>query len=220
LKTPLSAIAALSRRARDAGASDAADGIDRAIASIITTIDAELARARIAAAGRRPGAPTPVRPIVERLVTVLEHTGRGGQLAFAIDVPASLELPAEPEDLSELLGAILENAVKYARRQVRIAGRADPDWTIVTIEDDGPGIASDRIADALTRGGRLDESVAGTGLGLAIARELVEAMEGSIELGESDLGGLSVQFAWRALATTAVTQSPWVDRTNGLTGAS
>lgn len=198
LKTPLAAMAAQSRRAREAGAIAAADGMDRAIAAIGTAIDGELSRARIAAAGRHPGTVTDVRPAVERVVDVLEHTEKGGQLAFAIDIPATLQLPARPDDLAEILGAVLENAVKFARRQVRVSGSAGPEWMRLTIEDDGPGIAGDRIGDALVRGGRLDESSDGSGLGLSIARELVEAMGGAIELDRSPLGGLMIRFVWSA----------------------
>lgn len=198
LKTPLAALAAQSRRAREAGAEAAADGMDRAVAAIGTTIDAQLARARIAVRGPKARRVTDVRPAVERLVDVLEHTEKGGQLAFAIDVPASMQLLIEPEDLSEILGAVLENAVNYARRQVRISGHAGADWTRLSIEDDGPGIASDRVGHALLRGGRLDESGNGTGLGLSIARELVQASGGTIALSDATTGGLKVEFSWTA----------------------
>ena len=198
LKTPLAAMAAQSRRAREAGAIAAADGMDRAIVAIGTAIDGELSRARIAAAGRYPGTVTNVRAAVERVIDVLEHTETGGQLAFAIDIPVTLQLPVRSDDLAEILGAVLENAVKFARRQVRVSANAGPEWTRLTVEDDGPGIAGDRVGDALVRGGRLDESSDGSGLGLAIARELVEAMGGAIELDRSPLGGLMIRFVWGA----------------------
>lgn len=196
LKTPLAALSAQSRRAREAGAVAAADGMDRAISAIATTIDAELARTRIAAAGRGTGDFTALRPVVDQLVTVLEHTERGGNLAFSIAVPATLGLAARADDLSEVIGAVLENAVKYARRQVRVVGNAGPELISLAIEDDGPGIARDQVEQALTRGKRLDESTNGSGLGLSIARELVEAMGGRIELADSALGGLKILFLW------------------------
>ncbi|NZA26896.1 HAMP domain-containing histidine kinase [Luteimonas sp. SJ-92] len=196
LKTPLAAMMAQSQRARDAGADKAADGLDRAIAAIRRAVDSELARTRIAAARREPGGHVAVRTVVERLVTVLEHTEAGGRLAFAIDVPASLQLPVHVDDLSEILGAVLENAVRHARRQVRVSGVGGPEWTRLRIDDDGPGIASDKTRAALVRGGRLDEGGTGSGLGLAIARELVEAVGGQIGLSASPLGGLGVEFLW------------------------
>lgn len=194
LKTPLAAIAAQSRHARETGADRAADGLDRAVAAIRRTIEAELTRARAAAIRRGPGGSAPARPTVERLVNVIEHTDKGGELAFAIDIPSSLELAVQPDDLSEILGAVLENAARHARRQVRISGTAGPEWASLRVEDDGPGIDDARIEQVMRRGGRLDES--GTGLGLAIARELVEATGGSIRLGRSGMGGLAVTFSW------------------------
>jgi len=194
LKTPLAAVAAQSRRAREAGADRAADGLDRAVSAIRRTIDSELARARIAAIRRGPGGSAPVRPTVERLVNVIEHTDRGGELAFTIEIPPSLELAVQPDDLSEILGAVLENAARHARRQVRISGTAGPEWASLRIEDDGPGIDEDQIQQVIRRGTRLDES--GTGLGLAIARDLAEATGGGIRLGRSDMGGLAVTFSW------------------------
>lgn len=196
LKTPLSAIAAQSRRAREDGAGQAADGLDRAVAAIRRTIDAELAHARAATIRGMRGGATEVRTVVERLVNVIEHTDQGGRLAFTVDVPAGLRLAVQPEDLSEILGAVLENAALHARRQVRIAGRAGPQWTSLTIEDDGPGFAPADIGTMLARGGRLDESGSGTGLGLSIARELAEATGGTLGLSASALGGALVRFDW------------------------
>jgi signal transduction histidine kinase len=198
LKTPLAALAAQGRRAREQGAASAADGMERALAAISRTIDAELARARIAAAGRSPTTPVELRPLVDRVVDVLERTEKGGVLAFDVDVPGALQVMGAADDLAEVLGALLENAVRYARRQVRVHGAAGPEWATLAIEDDGPGIAPEHAAAVLARGVRLDESGAGAGLGLAIARELVEAMGGGIDLGVSPLGGLAVRLSWSA----------------------
>jgi signal transduction histidine kinase len=196
LKTPLSAMVALSRRAREAGAEQAAEGLDRAIAAVRRTIEAELARARVAVIRRQPGGDASVRDTVERLLTVLEQTDRGGELAFTLEIPASLHLAVQPADLSEILGAVLENAVRYARRQVRVSAQAGSEWASVSIEDDGPGIAAEQARNALARGGRLDETNKGSGLGLAIARELAEVTGGTIAMSRSALGGLKVDFCW------------------------
>ena len=121
-------------------------------------------------------------------MNVLEHTERGGELAFTVDVPASLRLPVREDDLAELLGPVLENAVKYARRRVRVRGEAGTGGASIVIEDDGPGIAPERRETALARGGRLDESLPGSGLGLAIAKSVIEAHRGSIDFRTSRSG--------------------------------
>lgn len=208
LKTPLSAMVAQSRRAREAGADQAAQGLDRAIDAMQRTIEAELARARVAMIRRQPGGNTGLRTTVERLVTVLEQTDKGGKLAFDLDVPASLRLAVQRDDLYEIIGAVLENAVRYARRRVRVSAHAGDGWTRVVIEDDGPGIADARIHDVLARGVRLDESGTGSGLGLAIARDLLKATGGQIHMSYSDMGGLKVTFAWGGAAAATPSSKP------------
>jgi signal transduction histidine kinase len=99
--------------------------------------------------------------------------------------------------LSEILGPLLENAVRFARRQVRVFGEIQDGSTVLLVEDDGPGLSSAEAAEAVVRGVRLDQTGGGHGLGLAIARELVEATGGTIELGTSSLGGLRIELRWK-----------------------
>nr|WP_232237153.1 ATP-binding protein [Thiosulfatihalobacter marinus] len=89
-------------------------------------------------------------------------------------------------DLFEILGAILENAARHARQSVRVGARKQGKAVTVTIQDDGAGIAQDKIATLQRRGARADES--GTGLGLAIARDLAESLGGSVDLAPADPG--------------------------------
>jgi signal transduction histidine kinase len=196
LKTPIAALEAQSRKARNAGAVDAAEGIDRVITSVRSAIEAELARSRIATAVTGPAGSTQVLPAVERLIAVLEHTEAGGQIAFTVDMPGQLYAPLHGEDLAELLGAVLENAVRYARRRVWIEGRSDPTGVRVIVKDDGPGIAADQMQRALMRGERLDQGGDGSGLGLAIARELAEATGGRVTVAAAEPVGLAITFDW------------------------
>lgn len=197
LKTPLSVLAAESRQLRARGDAAIADGLDRAIAAATAAIEAELARAK-AAAARQSITPqlVPARVVAERVIAVVEHTEAGGKLAFDIDVPNDLTVPGSPEELSEILGALSENAARFARRLVRICGDRDEKSVRLTVEDDGPGLGDWDAEQALVRGKRLDESGPGHGLGLSIARDLVEARGGVISLKRSSLGGLQVEMVW------------------------
>ena len=61
---------------------------------------------------------------------------------------------------------------------------------MISVEDDGPGIAAENRAEALKRGQRLDESKPGSGLGMSIILETTSMYAGKVELADSALGGL------------------------------
>lgn len=189
LKTPLAALAAQSRRAREMGAADAADGLDRAIEAARGAVERELARTRIAA--ERDANHEPAGPIIDRLIAVVERTEAGQRLTFE-NALGDVILPLGEVALMELAGPLLENASRFARTLVRIGG----DGLHLLIEDDGPGISEMQAAKALERGGRLDESDAGQGLGLAIARDVAELSGAVLALERSSLGGLRAEVRW------------------------
>lgn len=155
-----------------------------------------MARSRAAVIRAAPsGDITIALPLIESLVGVVERTEFGAKLVFEVNIPEDLRLPVAGEDLLEIVGALIENAARYARRRVRVTGQAIEGGAL-SVEDDGPGIESEKVAEALVRGGRLDEAGSGHGLGLAIANDLVDATRGAITLLRSDLGGLKVTVAW------------------------
>jgi signal transduction histidine kinase len=216
MKTPLAALAAQSRLIREGhGDPDvAADGLDRAISAAGAAVEAELARARAAASRHaRQDAQAAPLSVAQRLILVLERTEKGMRLDYVLEVPGALRLAVAAEDLSEILGPLLENAVRFARRQVRVSGTTKDGSTTLSVEDDGPGLSTSEAAQAVVRGVRLDQAGGGHGLGLAIARELVEATGGTIELGTSSLGGLRIELRWkhadRIAGTADGSSGPW-----------
>lgn len=197
LKTPLAALAAQSRRAREAGAVEAADGLDDAIAAVGAALEAELARARAAAARETTfAAESAPAKVAERLVAVLERTADGERLIFDMDLAEDFTVPASQDVLTEILGALIENAARYGRRRVRVSGGMAARGRCLVVEDDGPGLDEGRAEAALARGARLDEAGPGHGLGLAIARDLAEASGGVLRFDRSPLGGLRVTVLW------------------------
>lgn len=196
LKTPLAALAAQTRRAREFGADEAATGLEHAIESIRQTVDAELARSRLSSLLAARPANSPALASIVKVVNVLEHTEQGSGVVVDIAVPDALVLPLREDDLQELFGSLLENAVRFARRLVRISATASEHMIVVDIEDDGAGLSDDALERVLQRGVRLDETGSGQGLGLAIAREIVEATGGAVALHRSVLGGLRVRLSW------------------------
>lgn len=101
-------------------------------------------------------------------------------------------LPFEQDDMLELLGNLVDNACKWARRRIVIAVELRGSELLLRVEDDGPGIPPEQRAATLQRGTRLDESVEGHGLGLGIVSDMVALYHGRLDLQDSALGGLQV----------------------------
>lgn len=107
---------------------------------------------------------------------------------------------ADAESWRQLAGNLVQNLVRYtpAGSPVALTVRADAGTALVVVDDAGPGIPAERRAEALMRFRRMDDSrsaeTGGTGLGLSIVADIVRAHEGTIELTDSPLGGLSVRI--------------------------
>ncbi|MER9454787.1 ATP-binding protein [Mesorhizobium sp. M0478] len=195
LKTPL---AVLINEGRALGGAKGQLIADQA-ASMQKQVDHYLQRARVAAQRDSVVYRTPVTPLVQRMVRVLQK--------LKPDVSLSLTLPAvdivfagEREDLEELLGNLLDNAMKWAKSTVAVSVTpAAAGLFELSIEDDGPGIPEDKARDVLKRGRRLDETKPGTGLGLAIVADLVNEYGGALALERSTMGGLKAVVRLRSL---------------------
>jgi signal transduction histidine kinase len=189
LKTPLQVLAGEVDRLNAKGEREIAADLANLGEAMRRHVERELARARRDAAPADPVAA--VRPTAERVVAVVGRTPKGATLDWAIEAPADLSVRIPPDDLTEVFGNLLENAARHARERVTIAARAGDGEAVITIVDDGPGIPADRVAEALRRGGRLDQSGAGAGLGLAIVADILESWGGSLELGPTDPGAMT-----------------------------
>jgi signal transduction histidine kinase len=194
LKTPLAVVAHEAERAEAAGERELAATLAAQVERMRRQIDYHLAQARAVGAGSRLGVRAPVRAAAEGLARTLSrlHADRG--LAIRVEAPPEAAARAEPADLEEMLGNLLDNACKWARSEVVIGAAAHGDRVVVTVDDDGPGIAPELRERVLQRGVRADEAAPGSGLGLAIVRDLAELHGGSIALGDAPQGGLRARL--------------------------
>ncbi|WP_011580235.1 MULTISPECIES: ATP-binding protein [Chelativorans] len=161
-------------------------------------IDHYLQRARAAAQRSTLAARSPVNQTLARMARVAEKLNPDKKLQTTMP-DTEVVFAGEREDLEEIIGNLLENAMKWADRNVvlwlqplRLADSRGLGFRVM-IEDDGPGIPEDQARQALKRGRRLDESKPGTGLGLAIAADLVKEYGGTLALERSRLGGLRAE---------------------------
>ena len=100
---------------------------------------------------------------------------------------------ADPDAMTQVFGNLIENARKYARagRRVRIGAKLVKTEVEFSVEDFGPGIASEHLERIFERFYRIDKARSresgGTGLGLAIVKHIIQAHGGHI-WAESELG--------------------------------
>ncbi|MER8858395.1 ATP-binding protein [Mesorhizobium sp. M0757] len=195
LKTPL---AVLINEGRALGGAKGQLIADQA-ASMQKQVDHYLQRARVAAQRDSVVYRTPVTPLVQRMVRVLQKLKPDVSLSLTL-LAADIVFAGEREDLEELLGNLLDNAMKWAKSTVAVSVTpAAAGLFELSIEDDGPGIPEDKARDVLKRGRRLDETKPGTGLGLAIVADLVNEYGGALALERSTMGGLKAVVRLRSL---------------------
>ncbi len=139
-----------------------------------------------------------VQEPLEQLRGALSKVYADKSVRVTLAVAPGTAYPIDAGDFLELAGNLMDNACKYCRGAVAV--RATP-WTaaewrraglVLEIEDDGAGIPPAERSRVLERGARADESVAGQGIGLSVAREIAAAYSGTIEIGESRLGGARI----------------------------
>lgn len=191
LKTPLAVLGQAARRphSRPEDGQALARLVDEQVQVAERHVHWHLARSRAAASLGLPGQRTPVQPVLAGLVRVMNKLHVKRDLVI-IEPPADMAFAGEAQDLQEMLGNLLDNACRCARRVVQVRCACEGGQLHIVIEDDGPGIAPEQRAVVLQRGVRLDESAPGSGLGLAIVVELASLYGGELCLGESQAGGL------------------------------
>lgn len=191
IKTPSAIMRNELSRLQSEGAvvDDAFDALDR--------LDAQLKRsfARMRADGTDASLSTftDLDDALGRMQRAFGALARNNDKEFAAEVMPDLRVRMDKSDLEEVIGNLLDNALKWSHGRFEMTARlTDQPAILISIEDDGDGIPDGDLGLASRGGQRLDSSKPGTGLGLAIASDLVHAYGGTIHLSRSDkLGGLA-----------------------------
>nr|WP_241093754.1 sensor histidine kinase [Xanthomonas sp.] len=193
LKTPLAVL----RTQLDSGARevDLREELDIQLRRMNNLVSYQLARA--ASSGHKLfSAPLPIEPNAEEIVRGLEKVYAAKGVLCEFDIDPAARFHGEPGDLQELLGNLLENAFKWARRRVLLTARPTQAagsrraGMVLSVDDDGPGIAPEDVVHILQRGVRGDERVHGHGIGLAIVQDLIKGYRGELQVTRSEeLGG-------------------------------
>ncbi|MEQ9518668.1 MAG: sensor histidine kinase, partial [Parvibaculum sp.] len=193
LKTPLSVLANESRKDESA----LGQTVKHQTGLMRQQIEHHLSRARTAANARVLGASAPIEPVLSGLARTLERIYQERGIVIETSIEEGLAFKGEAQDLEEMVGNLLDNACKWADRNVNLRAVKSAGTVprlLISVEDDGPGLPEEKRAMVLERGTRLDEAVPGSGLGLNIVGETAELYGGELLLGESEQGGLKAEI--------------------------
>jgi signal transduction histidine kinase len=134
--------------------------------------------------------------------TVLRHVGElvapqlrrtGTKLVTTVDAKAAIAI--EPHALQQVLVNLVQNAAQAGAATIEMHATLAPGGvaTIISVADDGPGIASGDRAKIFDPFYTTKAPGTGTGLGLAVCKHLVATAAGSIEVGDAK-GGRGAEF--------------------------
>ncbi|MGV9315551.1 ATP-binding protein [Streptomyces sp. NPDC003691] len=143
--------------------------------------------------------PVDIAAAVGRHVQAHIASGRSPDRFVVRIHPGLPALWADPDKVDQVLGNLLENAVRHGEGTVTIdvaptaAPRDAEEGTAVTVSDQGPGIPEESMARVFTRFWRGSKR-GGTGLGLYIVKGIVEAHSGTITVGRGPAGGAEFRF--------------------------
>lgn len=237
LKSPLATVQTLAGLIRDgvvqADTGATAERIVRCCEEGIVHVSELLTLGRVQDADplRHRLAQADVGAIVAAQCEQYRTVARGRDVSLTVEVPTGVELTArvDPRDLSDCIGNVIDNAVKYTPPQgsIRVgverreadAATAAPAWIVVQVVDSGMGFDAESLSgvsgnqpslfDAYRRGNNaLAAGIAGSGLGLAIVRVVVEQAGGEIEVDSTP--GAGTRFTLKFPAGAAAATGPAV----------
>jgi two-component system sensor histidine kinase KdpD len=144
-----------------------------------------------------------LKDVVDRVVGAARR--HGARQTITVKWPADVPLVRADATLAEqAVGNVLRNAIAHtpAETAVTIEALAEPANVVVSVSDDGPGIAPDvrqRIFDKFVKAPTQSSADGGhgTGLGLAIAKGIMEAHDGGIGVESPTANGRGACFSLR-----------------------
>ncbi|MBB5118057.1 sensor histidine kinase [Streptomyces eurocidicus] len=181
-----------------------ADRVTRLIAELLDISRIDSGRLEV----RRQ--PVDVVAAVRRHIQAYTAAGQPEE-RFRVEVEDPLpDLWADPDKIDQVLGNLLENAVRHGAGTVTIAvspalTKARTEGTAVTVSDEGPGIPEESMSRVFTRFWRGSKR-GGTGLGLYIVKGIVEAHGGTITVERAVRGGAQFRFTLPVGAPAFLTQ--------------
>ena len=131
----------------------------------------------------------PLLPIIQKVANAMDKVYQHKQLSITIEATNKVAIKADETDIMEMVGNLLDNACKAANSTVLVTLTNEGNWAVLTIDDDGPGIPSDKKQALLERGTRLDTYADGQGIGMALVSDLIAIYQGKLLIERAPSGG-------------------------------
>jgi len=196
LNSPLTVLINDAEKLEARGESEIAGELKNLAKTMRSHIDYELARSRLTPEQNHRKSDGRPYEIAHEIVKTLVRTPKGEMLEWKIDIPESIKVTVDPDDLRELLGNITENALKWTQTIVDITGVSKAKELLLTIEDDGKGLDPRLIESILQRGIRHDQQIPGTGIGLSLVREICDIYNIGLTIENRQTSGLRVTLVF------------------------
>jgi signal transduction histidine kinase len=206
LRTPLAQLRFDLELARTSGADDERaqrlDAMERDVADLDDLVSELLLLARLREAPPYTPREVPAATLINDVLKRAQDEMRAAGRSVAIEPPRHLpeSLSCDAKYLARALANILRNAVRYAHSKVALTVERNGSGTVISVDDDGPGVPPgerERLFEPFTRleGSRGRDS-GGVGLGLAIVKSVAEWHGGEAFISDSPLGGARISLRW------------------------
>jgi signal transduction histidine kinase len=162
---------------------DCVEESDRVLTMLETLMDISEAEAGIMRLLRED---LELHTIATEVADLYSDVAQEAGVALSCRVPAGLRVSADPNRLRQVLGNLVDNALKYtaAGGEVEVDASPDKSGVRLTVHDSGIGIPEDeqpKIWQRLYRGDK-SRSQRGLGLGLSLVKAVVEAHGGEVDV--------------------------------------
>jgi two-component system, OmpR family, phosphate regulon sensor histidine kinase PhoR len=135
--------------------------------------------------------------VAKQAINLLAPLAKAADCTVRVDLPQSLQVIGDANQLSQVVHNLIENAIKYAGagKMIDISGGVQNGMAVLSVGDDGPGIAPHHVPRLTERFYRVSvqdsRNRGGTGLGLAITKHILNRHRGKLVI-QSELGKGSI----------------------------